>query len=272
MKTKVILTVLSVILVVALMGTPVFAKDNQNNGQPFQELWDAIIKLQDWVASFVVSWTDIVGIPTDIADGDDVGITSESDPTVDPSVKDGVGWNELSGIPADIADGDQGVTSESDPTVLASVKDGVSWGELSGIPGGFADGIDNVGGDGTIVKVFEMHGETLNWNESKTWDVHNLGGYDNVHMEILGIVQETAGDAEHFHHGEYFWYTHAGVIKKAVIEDPTIWWHTMALGPQHYSIETVATGSTIQVRVTNVNLWHAALGTHCKIIVRYFLP
>ncbi len=38
------------------------------------------------------------------------------------------------------------ITSETDPTVIASVKDGVSWSEVSSIPAGFADGIDNVGG------------------------------------------------------------------------------------------------------------------------------
>ena len=37
------------------------------------------------------------------------------------------------------------LTSETDPTVPTSVKDGVSWAELSGKPVGFADDIDNVG-------------------------------------------------------------------------------------------------------------------------------
>lgn len=37
------------------------------------------------------------------------------------------------------------VTTESDPTVDASVKDGVDWSELSGIPAGFSDGTDDVG-------------------------------------------------------------------------------------------------------------------------------
>jgi len=37
------------------------------------------------------------------------------------------------------------ITTETDPTVLASIKDGVSWSELSGIPSGFADGVDNTG-------------------------------------------------------------------------------------------------------------------------------
>ena len=38
-----------------------------------------------------------------------------------------------------------GITSETDPTVLASVKDGVSWAEITSKPAGFADGVDNVG-------------------------------------------------------------------------------------------------------------------------------
>ena len=44
-----------------------------------------------------------------------------------------------------------GITSETDPTVIASVKDGVSWAEVTGKPAGFADNIDNEGsGRGTL--------------------------------------------------------------------------------------------------------------------------
>ena len=68
---------------------------------------------------------------TFIGDGSNLTgvVSSESDPTVQASVKDGVDWSEVTNIPADIADGDQvGVTTETDPTELASGKDGVSWG------------------------------------------------------------------------------------------------------------------------------------------------
>ena len=41
-------------------------------------------------------------------------VTAETDPTVLASVKDGVDWTELSGIPADIADGDDGYTACAD--------------------------------------------------------------------------------------------------------------------------------------------------------------
>jgi hypothetical protein len=73
------------------------------------------------------------------------GSTTETDPTVPDSIKDGINWNEISDIPSDIIDGDDvGITSETDPTVLASVKDGVSWNEVSSRPAGLDDG-DDVG-------------------------------------------------------------------------------------------------------------------------------
>jgi len=79
-------------------------------------------------------------------------LTSETDPTVLASVKDGITWSEVSSRPAGLDDGDDvGITSETDPTVLASVKDGVSWTEVSDRPAGLDDG-DDVGiGDITAV-------------------------------------------------------------------------------------------------------------------------
>lgn len=91
-------------------------------------------------------WKRLLNLPAGFADDvDNVGLTSETDPTVAASVKDGVSWGEIEKMPAGFADGvdNTGVTSETDPTVPASVKDGVSWGEVTGIPAGFADGVDN---------------------------------------------------------------------------------------------------------------------------------
>mgnify|MGYP001238877147 CR=1 FL=1 len=53
MKKKVMPVFLSVILVIALMATPIFAKDNQSEGQPFQEIWETITELQEWVGKFI---------------------------------------------------------------------------------------------------------------------------------------------------------------------------------------------------------------------------
>ncbi|MCP4995116.1 MAG: hypothetical protein GY934_15255, partial [Gammaproteobacteria bacterium] len=44
----------------------------------------------------------------------------EADPTVPAGIKDGIDWTELSGIPADIADGDDvGIAVETDPVFTA---------------------------------------------------------------------------------------------------------------------------------------------------------
>jgi len=65
MKKKVILMVLTVILVIALTATPVFAKNNQNNGTPFQELWDeldkAVSSLQGQIEGIMPEVQDYVG-------------------------------------------------------------------------------------------------------------------------------------------------------------------------------------------------------------------
>ena len=82
-------------------------------------------------------------------DGSDITTGTVEDSRIANSIaRDSeITWANLANIPADLADGDDvGITSESDPTVAASVKDGVSWEEVSGIPSGFADGVDNVGG------------------------------------------------------------------------------------------------------------------------------
>ena len=67
-------------------------------------------------------------------------------------------WSEITGIPSGFADGtdDTGITTETDPTVPASVKDGISWSELSEIPSGFADGVDDTG----VTIPFELSGSS----------------------------------------------------------------------------------------------------------------
>jgi hypothetical protein len=54
----------------------------------------------------IVHWDNLSNTPAGLGDGDDVGLTVETDPTVAASVKDGVSWAEIASIPADIADGD----------------------------------------------------------------------------------------------------------------------------------------------------------------------
>ncbi|MFC1691621.1 hypothetical protein ACFL0W_05570 [Nanoarchaeota archaeon] len=118
-------------------------------------------------------FTDDIGVAADYDECSDLTacgfLSAESDPTVLASVKDGVDWTELSGVPADIADGDDDtqlneaqvdafvanngyLSAETDPTVLASVKDGVDWTELTGIPADIADGDDDTVYDDTALQ------------------------------------------------------------------------------------------------------------------------
>ena len=62
-------------------------------------------------------------------------------------------WPDISNRPAGLDDGDDvGITSETDPTVPGSIKDGIAWAEILEKPIGFADNIDNdSGGDITGV-------------------------------------------------------------------------------------------------------------------------
>jgi len=99
-------------------------------------------------------WPDISNRPAGLDDGDDVGITSETDPTVPGSIKDGIAWGEILEMPGGFADGTDhtGITVETDPTVPGSIKDGIAWAEILEKPIGFADNIDNdSGGDITGV-------------------------------------------------------------------------------------------------------------------------
>jgi len=57
-----------------------------------------------------------------------------------------VAWGKITGRPAGLDDGDQvGITVETDPTVPWWVKDGTDWSEITNKPAGFSDNVDNTG-------------------------------------------------------------------------------------------------------------------------------
>ncbi len=114
MKKKAIPTVLSVILVIALMATPVFAKDNQFEGKPFQEIWEAIAELQEWVGNFLE--TDPVFVASPAA-----GISSGDISDWDTAY----GWGDHS------AAGYLTSYTETDPVFVASPAAGISSGDIS---------------------------------------------------------------------------------------------------------------------------------------------
>ncbi|WP_238613466.1 hypothetical protein [Candidatus Oscillochloris fontis] len=110
-----------------------------------------------------VPWSGVSGVPADLADGDNVGMTSVSwgDISNRPAgLDDGdqdtttIPWANLTDVPTDLADGDNvGMTSVSwsditnIPTDLADGDQDtttIPWANLTGVPTDLADG-DNVG-------------------------------------------------------------------------------------------------------------------------------
>lgn len=128
-------------------------------------------------------------------------VTSESDPTVPASVKDGIGWSEISGRPPGLDDGDDvGIQAESDPTVPANIKDGIGWTELSGRPAGLDDG-DDVGiltesdpqvGTNTTDYVPKWDGTSL--VEGSIYDNGDIGigtASPSAKLEVRGEIRST---------------------------------------------------------------------------------
>lgn len=87
-----------------------------------------------------VDWTDIQNRPTGLDDGDQAGITSESDPTVPATLKDGVGWTEVTGKPSTYpaSSHDHQTSDITDfPTSFPPSAHSHAWGDVTGKPTSF---------------------------------------------------------------------------------------------------------------------------------------
>jgi hypothetical protein len=114
--------------------------------------------------SYYLAWSNLTGIPADIADGDDVDTDWNNLTNVPPGFADGIDdvtsdWNDLTNIPAGFADGTDDVDTDWNnlTNVPPGFADGIDdvdtdWNNLTNVPAGFADGVDdNSGGDITAV-------------------------------------------------------------------------------------------------------------------------
>ena len=95
-----------------------------------------------------IDWIEIFNRPAGLDDGDQVGITSETDPVYVGSPAFGITWSNITNWNTAYGWGNHALAgylkTEIDPTVLASVKDGITWTEVSSRPAGLDDG-DQVG-------------------------------------------------------------------------------------------------------------------------------
>jgi len=133
--------------------------------------------------------------------------SAETDPTVPADLKDGVDWSEVSNRPAGLDDGDDvGITTESDPDFAASAANGISladignwnaahgWGDHA--QAGYLTGYSETD---PVFAGSPAHGVTLtdlsNWNAAYGWGDHAQAGYDTTDDSWTGAgdVSVTTG-------------------------------------------------------------------------------
>ena len=132
-------------------------------------------------------WSNIYNMPGGFADDvDDVGITSETDPTVPASVKDGTDWGEISGRPAGLDDGDDvGITVETDPEVGANTTNYLpKWNGSALVTGTiYDDGNVGIGTESPMSKL-SVGGDGLTntgvYGVGSTNGVYGSGGFYGV--------------------------------------------------------------------------------------------
>ena len=122
MKKRIIFTTLPLLLIIALVASPVLAKDPEPPEKGL--LWETLDSLQQQIEE---------------------GLSSLAQQLAE-------GLNALQGQINAIQDRLETLETfdEIDPTVDEMVKDGVAWNEISDIPVGFADGTDDVGAGGSL--------------------------------------------------------------------------------------------------------------------------
>jgi hypothetical protein len=204
-----------------------------------------------------ITWGNLADIPSELADGDDVGITTETDPTVLPSVKDGVSWGEVSGKPVDFADG-------VDNTGITSVTAG------SGLTGGGSSGGVTVHvGEGTGIDVSSsaVSVEVPLYLSGSADDVGTISG-TNSHPGGYGVYGEaTTNTSGNRNYGGYF--SAAGAVGIGVLGEAT---ETGEFKINYGGYFTAAGGEGIGVfgfatrhgSVPNVGGYFVAAGDHGK--------
>lgn len=147
MRRRVALIALPLLVITALVVSPVLAKDPEPPKKG--PLWETLASLQQQI-------DDIRAYLDDYEETDPLFGEMDTEAELETQVGDDI---LTAGEGVSLLTNDAGyLTSyaETDPTVPASLKNGVSWSEVTSKPAGFADGVDNEGLTG-----FTYHSYTL---------------------------------------------------------------------------------------------------------------
>ena len=118
------------------------------------------------------------------------------------------------------------------------------------------------GSDGRSVTIFK--GTMQDPGDTRTHTIYNLPSHTSSHLELLVVVHDTNSNTNRmYHHGEYGWYRQwATAPVKQVLGTP------INTGTGSYTLDTIATGNDIQVKVKYVGT--TATNTDYTIIAKWF--
>ena len=104
----------------------------------------------------------------------------------------------------------------------------------------------------------------MNPGDTKTHTIYTLPGWTSSHLELLAVVHDINSDTNRlYHHGEYGWYRQWDTAPtKQVLGTP------INAGTGTYTLETIASGNSIQVQVKHVGSY--ATNTKYRIIAKWF--
>ncbi|PWB50058.1 MAG: hypothetical protein C3F06_13225 [Candidatus Methanoperedenaceae archaeon] len=100
------------------------------------------------------------------------------------------------------------------------------------------------GSDGLSATIFT--GTLLNPGDTQTHTIYNLSNHQSSYLELIALVHDVNSDTNRlYHHGEYGWYREwYNAPTKQVLGTP------INAGTGSYSLDTIASGNSIQVKVT----------------------
>jgi hypothetical protein len=234
MKRNLIVSLLTVIMLVVMLATPVFAKeekDNQSSGQPFQELWELIEVLNEQYDEFVAQlgeWQQSVEDALSDLQGqiDTVELTPGPEGPQGPEGLQGeqgpvgpIGLTGSTGPQGPIGpQGPQGEEGPVGPEGPQGPAGPVDWYAIPNIPAGFADGTD----DGITEEsdpIFSASaavgitgGDITNWNAAYGWGNHADVGY------LTGIPSNVMRKFDNIS----LLYNDAGYLTSYTETDPTV--------------------------------------------------
>ncbi len=263
-----VVAVLAIILMSFAFVSVASAEQNEGgtNGLPFQELWDAIRALGERIDNIQLI-PGPQGPPGPAGPQGEVGPMGPQGEVGPMGPQGEVGpmgpqgevgpmgpAGEVGPMGPQGEVGPMGLQGEVGPMGPAGPQ-----GEVG--PMGPAGPQGPAGNDGRTVVIFT--GTLLNPGDTQTHTIYDLPGWTSSYLELMALAYDVNSDTHRlFHHGEYGWYRRWNLAPEVQVLGTPI-----NGGTGDYTLETIASGNSIQVRVTYIG--DIATNSEYTIIAKY---